>query len=170
MAPGGGIGAFTHLPPPPSWRLCPLHLPDPHPTLEETNGKHQPFSANFWIFSPTETLFVSKSMAPQKHFWCRHWRVVLKESILTEFYIVTLTLTWGISFNTSSEGGLLQPLPGFSIQNAWYPYIYYQCIGMDLLYPLIPKRVPFNFIWQHCDVMKSARPQKFGCIENIREN
>ena len=40
----------------------------------------------------------------------------------------------------------------------------------DLLYPLIPKWVSVNFIWRHCDVIKSARPQKSGCIENIHEN
>ena len=67
--------------------------------------------------------------------------------------------------NTSSEGGgLLQPLPGLSIRNAWYPYICYQCIGMDHLYPLIPKWVPLNFIWRHYDIIKSARPHKFGCF------
>ena len=45
------------------------------------------------------------------------------------------------------KGGLLQLLPWISIQNAWrYPYICYQCIGMDL-YQLIPKWVPLNFIW-----------------------
>ena len=37
-------------------------------------------------------------------------------------------------------------------------------------YPLISKWVPLNFIWRHCDVIKSARPRKFGCIENIRKN
>ena len=45
------------------------------------------------------------------------------------------------------EGGCCNPLPGYDIRNAWYPYICYQCIGMDLLYPLIPKWVPLNFIW-----------------------
>ena len=68
------------------------------------------------------------------------------------------------------KGGtpLLQPLPGFSIRNAWYPYICYQC--MELFYSLIPKWVQLNFIWRHCDVIKSARPRKFWCFENIREN
>ena len=54
------------------------------------------------------------------------------------------------------KGGCCNPLPWFSIWNAWYPYICYQCIGMDLLYPLIPKWVPLNVIWRHCDVIKSA--------------
>ena len=60
-----------------------------------------------------------------------------------------------------NTGGLLQPLPGFSIWNAWwYPYICYQCIGMDLLYiSLIPKWVPLNFIWRHHDV-KVGAPSK----------
>ena len=38
---------------------------------------------------------------------------------------------------------LYHVLPGFSIQNAWCPYICFQCIGMDLLYPLIPKWAGF---------------------------
>ena len=44
--------------------------------------------------------------------------------------------------NTSSEGGggCCNPHPGFSIFNALYPYIYYQCIAMGLFFPLIPKR------------------------------
>ena len=42
----GGIkggGAWGHLPPPPVRR--------------ENNGKNQPFSANFWIFAPSESHF-----------------------------------------------------------------------------------------------------------------
>ena len=70
------------------------------------------------------------------------------------------------------KGGCCNPLPGFSKRNAWYPYKKYMLpvYSMDLLYPLIPKWVPLNFIWRHYDVIKSARPCKFGCIENIHEN
>ena len=53
-------------------------------------------------------------------------------------------------------GGALRSPPWFSIQNAWYSYICYQCIGMDLLYPLIPKWVQLNFIWRHYDVKISV--------------
>ena len=28
---------------------------------------------------------------------------------------------------------------------------------MDLFYPLIPKWVPLNFIWRHCDVIQRTR-------------
>ena len=42
--------------------LCP-HLPPP--PSEEKNGQNQPFSANFWIFAPSESHF-APSMPPQK--------------------------------------------------------------------------------------------------------
>ena len=43
-------------------------------------------------------------------------------------YILTL-VSWGIFCNRSSEGGLLPP-PWILHMDAWYPYIYYQCIGI----------------------------------------
>ena len=74
-----------------------------------------------------------------------------------------------VSFVTRPpKGGYCNPLPGFSIRNAWYPSMCYQC--MDFLYPLMPKWVPLIFISRHCDVIKSACPRKFGYIEHIREN
>ena len=40
----------------------------------------------------------------------------------------------GVFFVTRPpKGGCCNPIPRFSIQNAWYPYICYQCIGVDLL-------------------------------------
>ena len=49
----------------PSWRLCP-HFP---PSSEE-NGQNQPFSANFWIFAPSESHFAPR--CPTENLWCRH--------------------------------------------------------------------------------------------------
>ena len=48
--------------------------------------------------------------------------------------------SWAVICNTSSQGvGLLQPLPGFSVLNNLYPYIYYQCIAKGLFFLLTPK-------------------------------
>ena len=51
------------------------------------------------------------------------------------------------------KGGCCNPLPGFSIRNAWYPYIYYQYIGMDLLYPFDTKmstiELHMTSLWRH---------------------
>ena len=38
------------------------------------------------------------------------------------------------------KGACCNPLSGFSILNTLYPYVYYQCIAMGLLFPLIPKK------------------------------
>ena len=48
----------------PSRRLCPPHL---LPQSEEKNCQNQPFSANFWIFAPSESHF-APSMPPTKKF------------------------------------------------------------------------------------------------------
>ena len=53
----GGMGEF-----PPSWRLSPPPLA---PQSEDKNGQNQPFSANFWVFAPSESHF-APSMPPTK--------------------------------------------------------------------------------------------------------
>ena len=55
----GGVGAFA-----PIGGSDPPHLP---PQSEEKNGQNQPFSANFWIFAPSESHF-APSMPPTKKF------------------------------------------------------------------------------------------------------
>ena len=64
-SPSGGIkGAWGKMPPSPSRRLCPPTCPS---SQKEKNGQNQPFSANFWIFAPSESHF-STSMPPTKKF------------------------------------------------------------------------------------------------------
>ena len=58
---GGVWGAFA----PPVGGSAPTF-----PQSKGKNGKNQPFSANFWIFAPSDTHF-APSMPP-KIFWCRH--------------------------------------------------------------------------------------------------
>ena len=114
-----------------------------------------------------------KNRLSHKHNWWYHTKRKLSRKQMSRFKWCSSGLTLvllGYFCKRSSEAGLLYPLPGFSIRNAWYPYICYQCIGIDLLYPLIPKWVPLNFMWCHYDVIKSACPHKFGCMENIHEN
>ena len=126
------------------------------------------------------TLFTELPYTP-RHFFFGYFLVVWKNirETMGQKHIKEGNLTYFINpcplevfFVTRPPMGglLLQPLLGFSIRNAWYPYIYYQCIGIDLFYPLIPKWVPLNSIWHHCDIIKSARRWKFGCIENTHEN
>ena len=67
-----GDGGICH-PPPVGGSAS--HLPPPPPS-EEKNDQNQPFSANFWIFAPSEMHF-TPSMPPQKIFWCRHWWVLI---------------------------------------------------------------------------------------------
>ena len=63
MAASRGGGHGGHLPPPPVGGSAP-HLPT---QSEEKNGQNQPFSANFWIFAPSESHF-APSMPPTKKF------------------------------------------------------------------------------------------------------
>ena len=47
------------------------------PHQKKKNGQNQAFSANFWIFAPSESPF-APSMPPtkkKKKFWCSHWPV-----------------------------------------------------------------------------------------------
>ena len=50
--------------PPPSWRLCPP--PPCSPSRKEKIAKNQPFSANFWIFAPSESHFAPSMSLPHK--------------------------------------------------------------------------------------------------------
>ena len=43
-------------------------------------------------------------------------------------------------------GSCCDPLPGFSIFNAQYPYVCYQCKAMGFFFPLIPKKIPSFFV------------------------
>ena len=62
---GGGMGAFS-----PQFGGSAPHLP---PSQKKKNVQNQPFSANFWIFAPSESHFAPLDAPPQKNFWCRHW-------------------------------------------------------------------------------------------------
>ena len=88
-------------------------------------------------------------------------------------YCIYLTLVLLRYFcNTSSEGRLLQTLSLDFLCNGTSdtPIFATSMYSYGLFYPLIPNWVSLNFIWHHCDVRKSARPFKFGCIENVCEN
>ena len=52
VASRGGMGAVA----PPSQRLCPPLAPP----VTEKNGQNKLFSANFWIFAPSESHFAPR--------------------------------------------------------------------------------------------------------------
>ena len=66
----------------------------PPPPVRRKNGPNQPFSANFWIFAPSELHFAPSMSPHKKNFWCRH---CLPEQMIMMIK-VKLVLCW---FQTS---------------------------------------------------------------------
>ena len=103
----GALGAFSpHL----------EALPPLAPPSEEKNGQNQPFSANFWIFAPSESHFAPSMPPTQKKFWCSHWPVF---RFLPEFrFFVSPNLHVFIHFQPifGCFGSNLRAFSGFSHQ------------------------------------------------------
>ena len=70
-----------------------------------------------------------------------------------KFWSINPRLTKPFFVTRLTKGGCCNPLPKFSILNALYPYVCYQCIAMGLLFPYIPKKVQTSHVWRHSDVI-----------------
>ena len=70
--------------------------------------------------------------------------------------------------NTSNQGGCYNPLPRFSEQNPLWNWFWCQLVGMDLLYPYIPKWVQSAKALRSYDVIKICRTWKLRFSEENR--
>ena len=55
---------------PPQSEALPLLAPLP---VRRKKWSNRPFSANFWVFAPSEMHFAPSMPPTKKKFWCRHW-------------------------------------------------------------------------------------------------
>ena len=115
---------------------------------------------------------VPSAAAAEMEFGVKNSFIIIIFWIITTIIIIYLTLVRPRYFcNTSAKmggGGLFQPLR-FSLQNALYPCICYQCIAKGLLFLLIPKKVPTIFVWRHNDVIMLSWTRKLGDILKMRK-
>ena len=104
-----------------------------------------------WLYLPLKWLdfFLHITVFQRYDFSPFYWEIQAKKSVKN--WDVCFRNYISVSFINSrppepfsakrhSKRRLLQPLTGFSIFNALYPYIYYQCIAMFLLLQLIPQK------------------------------
>ena len=81
-----------------------------------------------------------------------------------------LTYRFLLFVTRSPKGGCCNPLPGIVCTEQLIHLYLLPVYRYGPLLSIDTKMSTIKLQKRHCDVINSARPRKYGCIENIQEN